>query len=357
MPSAVPEIIPTVDLSPEGLVKGVLDAVNIIITEECDSKCGSCSYWMSTGRHLSVSDLRDDLYPIVRAASPKVVRLTGGEPTLHPDLVEICRLFADVGSVGLVMNTHGYRLDRVFPSIRNLVSAYIISLDSSTATGYHRIRGVPWFHQILRQPPMIHNYSENLFVAFSTVIQRENVGELVEIAELARDVGVDLLTFSIPTFVPGTYHNTTSRAAKQKRRLSLSLTELATLDRQISQLINMREALLPMRVLQSDTVLWSYSEILRARALGQEHLIPIRKCALPHTTVTISSTKSIKPCFILPDAFPIQGESLQNGPPLAQFRRDFIETDHAVTRTCRHCYVYPYLFEDSLDQLAQALVT
>ena len=332
-----------------------LDAVNLILTEECNSKCQSCSYWLSEGRILDYAYLSNKLLPLIRLANPKVVRLTGGEPTHHPNFSQICHIFSDVASMGIVLNTHGYRLENTFPSIRDYVSAYILSLDSATAQGYLKIRGVPWFHHVIRQPQMLHNYSERIFVAFSTVIQQQNVAELTDIALLARGVGANLITFNLTAFIPGSYANKPGRIAKQERRLDISVEQLPVLEKQLASLVQLRESLSPLRILQSDQVLESYIHILRARASGHEQDIPIRKCGVPFSTVTISPDERIKPCFILPHSYSIEEPSFHNSESLLSFRSDFLKNDTLVESTCKRCYVYPYTFEDSLDELVSAL--
>lgn len=66
--------------------------VFVQVNERCDSRCRLCDYWLiDNPAELGMGDLQDTVVPLLEPLSPLLnVSITGGEPTLHPDLVQIC---------------------------------------------------------------------------------------------------------------------------------------------------------------------------------------------------------------------------------------------------------------------------
>lgn len=76
------------------------------ICEPCNARCDHC-FVVATerGDYMPVDDVRDRLVPQLAAARVTKVTITGGEPMMHPDLLEIVALFRAVGmSVGVCTN-------------------------------------------------------------------------------------------------------------------------------------------------------------------------------------------------------------------------------------------------------------
>lgn len=74
------------------------------INQQCNLSCRAC-YREKTGGSKTVAEVMADLATIERNQQVQTVSVAGGEPTLHPDLVEIVRLIHQRGhSVSLVTN-------------------------------------------------------------------------------------------------------------------------------------------------------------------------------------------------------------------------------------------------------------
>src|SRR4051794_37125047 len=76
------------------------------ITERCNLHCAHC--FVSATRHgadLSLEAIGDRVLPRLVAARVRRLTLTGGEPFVHPQILEICSAVVDAGlSVGLCTN-------------------------------------------------------------------------------------------------------------------------------------------------------------------------------------------------------------------------------------------------------------
>lgn len=100
----------------------------IKIVDGCNSKCLTCDIWkISKVRLMSVIDYRRVLEELADFGL-KSVCLTGGEPLLHPELVDICRLTKEAG-VGVVINTNGLLLGKRSGELVENVDEINVSID------------------------------------------------------------------------------------------------------------------------------------------------------------------------------------------------------------------------------------
>ncbi len=129
-----------------------IDYLRIAVTEACNFRCLYCApngYTEPTHSPLSV----DEIVRVVRAAvalGVTKIRLTGGEPLLRRDIVEIVRALAGVEGVrDLAMTTNGFLLARL---ARELADAGLrrvnISLDTLRRERFARIVGVDAFDAV-----------------------------------------------------------------------------------------------------------------------------------------------------------------------------------------------------------------
>lgn len=90
-------------------------SVRISITDRCDFACTYCRPSRSDGyaeTRLSVDAWRTTIDGLV-AAGVRRVRITGGEPLVHPRVVEIVRAIADRGVDDLALTTNASQLARL----------------------------------------------------------------------------------------------------------------------------------------------------------------------------------------------------------------------------------------------------
>lgn len=67
------------------------DSCGILLTENCNAKCKMCcdSRGMVRGKTLSMEELEQILFNIKECEYMTTVGVTGGEPMLYPDLIEM----------------------------------------------------------------------------------------------------------------------------------------------------------------------------------------------------------------------------------------------------------------------------
>lgn len=124
-----------------------IDYLRISVTDRCNERCLYCmpeGYvgWAEREDHLSA----DEIISVVETAAElgfRKFRLTGGEPLVRRDIVEIARRIWDVSGVeALGISTNGIMLPRLAQPLRQAgVRAVNISIDSLDAEVYRQITG------------------------------------------------------------------------------------------------------------------------------------------------------------------------------------------------------------------------
>lgn len=90
-------------------------SVRISITDRCDFACTYCRPSRNDGyveKRLSLDGWRTTLEGLVSAGVQRV-RITGGEPLIHPHVVEIVRMIAELGVEDLALTTNASQLERL----------------------------------------------------------------------------------------------------------------------------------------------------------------------------------------------------------------------------------------------------
>lgn len=121
--------------------------LRLSVTDQCNFHCTYClpnGYQKSVqaSSPLSIDEIRRLVIAFAQLGVWKV-RLTGGEPTLRRDIVELARAVASVSGVTKVaVSTNGYRLDRLAKPLQEAgVSALNVSVDSLNPQRFSEITG------------------------------------------------------------------------------------------------------------------------------------------------------------------------------------------------------------------------
>jgi len=125
----------------------VVDYLRISVTDRCNERCLYCmpeGYrgWAQRADHLTA----EEILRLVRVAAGlgfRKFRLTGGEPLVRADILEIVRCMAAIPGVEIIgLSTNGTRLAALARPLREAgVRSVNISLDALTPELYHRITG------------------------------------------------------------------------------------------------------------------------------------------------------------------------------------------------------------------------
>ena len=125
----------------------VIDYLRISVTDRCNERCLYCmpegyKGWAQKGDHLTA----DEIIRVVAAARNlgfRKFRLTGGEPCIRKDLVQIAgRISQQPGVRSLGVSTNGTQLAKLARPLQDAgVNSVNISLDTLDAAQYRKITG------------------------------------------------------------------------------------------------------------------------------------------------------------------------------------------------------------------------
>jgi len=127
----------------------------------------------------------------------KAIEVTGGgEPTLHPDFVEIMAFIKERFEFSLV--TNGSLLHR--DDIQNIVSGakwIRISIDAGSAATYEKIhRGYLNFSELLNNLKRLKKNNPETILGYSFVVCKNNYHEILDGVRRAQEYGFDNIRFS-----------------------------------------------------------------------------------------------------------------------------------------------------------------
>lgn len=131
--------------------------LRLSITDVCNFRCTYClpdGYKPQGATNKSFLSL-DEIRRVTRAfadAGTEKIRLTGGEPSLRRDFVDIiAAVHEHPGIRQLAVTTNGYRMERDVARWREAgLTAINVSVDSLDARQFHAITGQDKFHQVMR---------------------------------------------------------------------------------------------------------------------------------------------------------------------------------------------------------------
>ncbi len=174
------------------------------VTRSCALACLHCRAEAQPQRHpdeLTTTEARDVIDELADLAPPVLV-LTGGDPMMRPDLLEIVEYAVGRGlRVAVSPTTTALTTKARLAALRDLgVQMIHVSLDGATAETHDRFRGFEGtFERAMRILADLRDLGMPTQVG--TTVTRHNVAELPQIAELMERHGVRMwnLFFLVPT--------------------------------------------------------------------------------------------------------------------------------------------------------------
>lgn len=179
--------------------------LRISVTEACNFRCFYCMPHGSAPVHQPGHLDARGYARIARAlslAGVDAVRLTGGEPTLRPDLPEILAALGEIPGIDLSMTTNGALLSPLFPALHAAgVKALNISLDSLQPERFQAITGRPLAPVLAAVRGAV---SQGFRVKLNCVVCRgRNDDEAVDFARFAAQEAVEVRFLELMKIGPG----------------------------------------------------------------------------------------------------------------------------------------------------------
>jgi MoaA/NifB/PqqE/SkfB family radical SAM enzyme len=260
------------------------------ITQNCDSRCRLCDYWkVNEPRLLTIDRFRNDVVPYIeRCKGLENITITGGEPTLHPDLVEICGVLSHrARSVTLV--TSGSCLMSHFSGLKSNVSSYLLSVDGVDAHTYSSSRGVDLHEYALFWIRTIRRASDAR-VATKCVVQKANVDRIYAIAATCLRAGAHFMFIDGVSYAETAFGRRKGVPASTRNAAELTEDEVVEVGRQLAALERDFPDRLPTRKFFPQLL-----DLLRRRPAWEG-----ASCDVPWTSFVLTSDGFVRPCFYMP---------------------------------------------------------
>ncbi len=175
------------------------------VTNRCNLKCITCPREYDLGKQMDKGEMDlNMLKRIVDEVLPCIdsIGLTGlGEPFLYKSLVEAVHYIREVNKgviITVSTNAHVKGIDQTLSEMDDAIDSIQVSVDG-VGDRYESIRkgaGYPEFIQNVRKIIEI-TANSNTEIMFNMVVMKENFKEMVKIVDLAHDLGIDHVSFTL----------------------------------------------------------------------------------------------------------------------------------------------------------------
>ncbi len=313
-------IQPRVALNLAGDRLAALPLAILYVTDRCNSRCITCDYWQYGQTNLPLAEARR-LAPELRALGTRVVLLSGGEPLLHPHWDEVAETLRQAG-LRLWLLTAGLSLARHAARVGELCERVTVSLDGATPETYRAIRGVDAFEAVCKG-----------IRALRCTVQRRNYRELPRLVRLARDLGVQQVSFLA---VDVSTHVAFARPADYERTMALGPGDLQAFAAVLDELerdcaADFADGFIAERPAKLRRLHQYFGALL-----GQGDF-PAVRCNAPRFSAVIGADGHVQPCYFIDGAARVDDQPLMealNAPAMRGLRRDIRTGQRAECRTC-----------------------
>lgn len=163
----------------------------LAVTYRCNAKCSMCNIW----KHKDYTEIAPDEYAKL-PRSLNTINITGGEPFLRSDLVEVVKALSEnTPRARMVFSTNGYLTDRIVSVMDEIRSFHPkagvgISIDGR-AEVHDRVRGVSGMFKNALSTIEALKVSGFTDLRIGMTIVPENVAEIPHVFAISGDMGVE----------------------------------------------------------------------------------------------------------------------------------------------------------------------
>jgi len=168
--------------------------LRVSLLDACNFRCTYCM--PSSASFSRVHDLLgpDEIGTIVSNLTKlgiEEVRLTGGEPTLRNELVEITERLSELPLKKLGLTTNGFLLKKILPDLKKTkLTSINISLDSLDRDNFKSLTRYDGLIEVMEAIDC--SIEAGLNVKINTVLMQENLGGLDALLEFARSRKIEI---------------------------------------------------------------------------------------------------------------------------------------------------------------------
>lgn len=162
------------------------------ITRNCNLHCPICFIKAEKGLGHVPTDSIKDIATFMGENGLMEVRLTGGEPTSHPDFIEILHKFQEE-NIYVSVATNGVFDARIRDALAEETNLWLICSIDGTRDTHNRFRGNT-YDTILKNLVYLRNRNPSLRIRITTVLTRDNIDQMFELGEVCWFIGAESIT-------------------------------------------------------------------------------------------------------------------------------------------------------------------
>lgn len=159
------------------------------VTERCNYRCLYCNTYKDDA--IATEPTPGDvefILSVARALHFRKVRITGGEPLVRQDIVEIVKTASSIGFEEVVLTTNGYRLKDIADDLKKAgLTRVNISLDSLRSDTFTYITSVGKLTDVVDGVRKVIDVGLTPVKINTVLLKGINEDDLVPIASLAKD--------------------------------------------------------------------------------------------------------------------------------------------------------------------------
>lgn len=272
------------------------------------------------------------------------IAVTGGEPTLSPDLVEFLEAIKDrKKNLHVVLLSNGMLLRKVLDHIVYLVDEIVLSLDGPNAAIHDEVRGLRSFFLLEPAVAAAKALRPELPVYARCTVCRANCRFLDDTALTAVRLGFQGISFLAADTTATTAFARDSSVEAKGNTMQIPVGHgLWDLKRAVESLQRLRQDTLPPGFLRDSPETLQRIVNLFSAASGYATVASPR-CNAPWVSAFVEATGDVKPCFFHPTVGNLHEQSLEQivrGPKLAAFLG---QLDVSRDPICRRCVCWLHL--------------
>jgi len=161
----------------------------IEVNSACNMDCPLCFADARPGFSLTIEEVEAMLDDFVRTeGNPEVIQFSGGEPTIHPQIIDFVRAARSRGIPFVMINTNGKRIahdDRFLEQLNEVRPSLYFQFDGFDRETYRIIRGEPdILDEKLRALDRLANIGLNvtLVPAIERGVNEHEIGKIIDFA-------------------------------------------------------------------------------------------------------------------------------------------------------------------------------
>lgn len=200
----------------------------IQITERCNLHCAHC--FVSSGdwgEHMRFEDIVERVLPRLRRARVERITLTGGEPFVHPSIMEICQAIAELDMPLGICTNATQMTDEQIANLQQLGNVHVnVSFDGFRPDSHGKFRGDRFSFAVTVETTRKFAEAGLLQGLLSTPNALSDVAEFGALCEFAFEVGAQYVLMNpLSSFGRGVKSQGRLAADEQKMRGIRMVTE------------------------------------------------------------------------------------------------------------------------------------